>query len=85
MELEHLGTVTDAAYSPDSKYLVACDTNRKVVLYTVPEYKVKKEVFVLYNLYKPQISLKFIHVACTKLQKRCYLFSPFNLRHLVDY
>ena len=42
MELEHLGTVTDAAYSPDNKYLVACDTNRKVILYTVPEYKVRK-------------------------------------------
>ncbi|XP_017761124.1 PREDICTED: actin-interacting protein 1 [Eufriesea mexicana] len=38
IELEHLGPVTDAAYSPDSKYLVTCDTNRKVVLYTVPDY-----------------------------------------------
>jgi len=38
-ELEHLGPVTDAAYSPDYKYLVACDANRKVVLYVVPEYK----------------------------------------------
>lgn len=39
-ELEHLGPVTDAVYSPDSKYLVACDANRKVILYSVPEYKV---------------------------------------------
>lgn len=39
IQLEHLGSVTDVAYSPDSKYLVACDTNRKVVLYTVSEYK----------------------------------------------
>ncbi|XP_014203509.1 actin-interacting protein 1 isoform X1 [Copidosoma floridanum] len=38
-ELEHLGAVTDAAYSPDNKYLVACDAHRKVVLYVVPEYK----------------------------------------------
>ncbi|XP_031778708.1 actin-interacting protein 1 isoform X1 [Nasonia vitripennis] len=38
-ELEHLGPVTDASYSPDNKYLVACDANRKVVLYVVPEYK----------------------------------------------
>ncbi|XP_011165821.1 actin-interacting protein 1 isoform X2 [Solenopsis invicta] len=38
-ELEHLGPVTDASYSPDNKYLVACDANRKVILYTVPEYK----------------------------------------------
>ncbi|XP_034952291.1 actin-interacting protein 1 [Chelonus insularis] len=38
-ELEHLGPVTDVAYSPDHKYLVACDANRKVVLYVVPEYK----------------------------------------------
>ncbi|KAK0081464.1 hypothetical protein PV325_012129 [Microctonus aethiopoides] len=38
-ELAHLGPVTDVAYSPDNKYLVACDANRKVVLYMVPEYK----------------------------------------------
>lgn len=39
-ELEHLGPVTDVSYSPNNKYLVACDANRKVVLYMVPEYKV---------------------------------------------
>ena len=39
VELEHLGPVTDVSYSPDNKYLVACDTNRKVILYVVPEYK----------------------------------------------
>ena len=39
MELEHLGAITDCAYSPDNKFLVACDSNRKVVLYAVPEYK----------------------------------------------
>lgn len=40
-ELEHLGAITDCAYSPDNKYLVACDSNRKVVLYGVDEYKVR--------------------------------------------
>lgn len=40
-ELEHLGPITDVSYSPDNKYLVACDANRKVILYGVPEYKVK--------------------------------------------
>lgn len=39
-ELEHLGPVTDASYSPDNEYLVVCDGNRKVVLYALPEYKV---------------------------------------------
>ncbi|XP_043289268.1 actin-interacting protein 1 isoform X2 [Venturia canescens] len=39
LELEHLGPVTDVSFSPDNKYLVACDANRKVVLYVVPEYK----------------------------------------------
>lgn len=39
-ELDHLGAITDVSYSPDDKYLVACDSNRKVILYTVPEYKV---------------------------------------------
>lgn len=39
LELEHLGVITDCAYSPDNKYLVACDSNRKVVLYSVEEYK----------------------------------------------
>ncbi|XP_064545632.1 actin-interacting protein 1 [Drosophila montana] len=38
-ELDHLGAVTDVAYSPDQKYLVACDAHRKVVLYSVEEYK----------------------------------------------
>lgn len=40
LELEHLGTITDCAYSPDNKFLVACDSNRKVILYDVPDYKV---------------------------------------------
>ncbi|KAK4313062.1 hypothetical protein Pmani_015581 [Petrolisthes manimaculis] len=37
--LQHLGPVTDVKYSPDNKYLVACDTNRKVVVYTLPSYE----------------------------------------------
>lgn len=39
-ELTHLGAVTDVAYSPDNKYLVASDSNRKVILYGLPDYKV---------------------------------------------
>lgn len=38
-EIVHLGPVTDCAYSPDRKYLVACDANRKVILTSVEEYK----------------------------------------------
>ncbi|XP_046429839.1 actin-interacting protein 1 isoform X1 [Neodiprion virginianus] len=38
-ELQHLGPITDASYSPDNKYLVVCDANRKVILYALPEYK----------------------------------------------
>lgn len=41
LDLEHLGAITDCSFSPDNKYLVACDSNRKVVLYGVEEYKVK--------------------------------------------
>lgn len=44
-ELQHLGPITDCSYSPDNKYLVACDTNRKVILYSVPEYKVRYSVY----------------------------------------
>lgn len=45
LQLTHLGPVTDVSYSPDDKYLVTCDANRKVILYSVPEYKVcKKEL-----------------------------------------
>lgn len=40
LDLDHLGPVTDCSYSPDNKYLVACDSNRKVILYGLPEYKV---------------------------------------------
>ncbi|XP_022916456.2 actin-interacting protein 1 [Onthophagus taurus] len=39
IELDHLGAVTDVSFSPDDKYLVACDAHRKVILYSVPEYK----------------------------------------------
>lgn len=38
-ELEHLGPITDCSYSPDSQYLVACDANRKVILYKLPDYQ----------------------------------------------
>ncbi|KAG7175320.1 Actin-interacting protein 1-like, partial [Homarus americanus] len=37
--LEHLGPVTDLSYSPDNGYLVACDANRKVLVYTLPSYE----------------------------------------------
>ena len=43
-ELEHLGPITDVAYSPDNNYLVACDANRKVILYSLPEYKVNLDL-----------------------------------------
>lgn len=39
-ELEHLGAITDCKYSPDGKYLTACDANRKVITYNVEEYQV---------------------------------------------
>ncbi|XP_033223453.1 actin-interacting protein 1 [Belonocnema kinseyi] len=38
-ELEHLGPITDVSYSPDNNYVVACDANRKVILYSLPAYK----------------------------------------------
>ncbi|XP_013173534.1 PREDICTED: actin-interacting protein 1 [Papilio xuthus] len=37
-ELTHLGTVTSLAYSPNSRYLVAADANRKLILYDVEGY-----------------------------------------------
>jgi len=37
--LSHLGGVTDVAYSPDGEYLVASDSNRKVILYQVSNYQ----------------------------------------------
>lgn len=40
IELDHLGSVTDCCYSPNNKYLVACDSHRKVTVYDVTEYKV---------------------------------------------
>lgn len=38
-EMKQLGAITDVAYSPDDNYLVACDAARKILVYTVPEYK----------------------------------------------
>ncbi|KAF4518341.1 hypothetical protein B566_EDAN007068 [Ephemera danica] len=37
--LEHLGPVTDCSFSPDGQYLVACDANRKVILYKASDYQ----------------------------------------------
>lgn len=55
-ELEHLGAITDCAYSPDNKYLAACDSNRKVILYSTDEYKVGL-IFQIHNI---SFSLKSI-------------------------
>ena len=33
------GPINDAHYSPDQKYLVTGDSNRKVTLYNVPDYE----------------------------------------------
>lgn len=37
---DHLGPITDCAFSPDREYLAASDSNRKVILYKVPEFNV---------------------------------------------
>lgn len=51
-EIVHLGAVTDCAYSPDLKYLVACDSNRKVILYSVADdYKVCIFIIQLFVFY----------------------------------
>ncbi|KAL1122926.1 hypothetical protein AAG570_003251, partial [Ranatra chinensis] len=36
---DHLGAITDCSFSPDGQYLVACDANRKVILYRVPDFQ----------------------------------------------
>lgn len=36
------GSITCVAYSPDGAYLAASDANRKVELYSCPDYKVSK-------------------------------------------
>lgn len=41
VELTHLGAVTDVKFSPDSAYLVATDSNRKAILYSTEDYKVR--------------------------------------------
>ncbi|XP_066939442.1 actin-interacting protein 1 isoform X2 [Macrobrachium rosenbergii] len=42
--LQHLGAVTDVAYSPDTRYLVACDANRKVIVYSLPAYELFNKI-----------------------------------------
>lgn len=62
-EIVHLGPVTDCAYSPDRKYLVACDANRKVILYTVDEYKVSEVMsftFMINNFFL--LNMSFIDI-----------------------
>lgn len=38
-DIEHLGPVTDVSFSPNNEYLVAADSNRKVILYKVPSFE----------------------------------------------
>ena len=38
--MEHTGAVTSLKYSPDGSMLAASDTNRKVLLYQLPDYTV---------------------------------------------
>lgn len=46
-DLEHLGAITDVAYSPDNKFLAACDSNRKVIVYNTEEYKVRLAIIII--------------------------------------
>uniref|UniRef100_A0A1Y1L975 Actin-interacting protein 1 n=1 Tax=Photinus pyralis TaxID=7054 RepID=A0A1Y1L975_PHOPY len=48
-DLNHTGAITAVAYSPDDKYLVACDANRKLILYTVEDYKPCPEQWAYHN------------------------------------
>ena len=41
-EKEHRGPVMDVAYSPDGAYLAACNAQRQVQLYTLPNYDVSR-------------------------------------------
>lgn len=36
--IAHHGQVTDVVYSPNKLYLAACDTHRKVIVYSLPDY-----------------------------------------------
>ncbi len=40
--LQHDGGLMDVSYSPDGSYLAAVDNYRKVFLYQLPEYEVRK-------------------------------------------
>lgn len=40
--LSQTGSITSVAYSPDGAYLAAADANRKVELYSCPDYKVSE-------------------------------------------
>lgn len=48
-ELNHTGALTAVSYSPDDKYLVASDANRKIILYTVADYKPGTEQWAFHN------------------------------------
>ena len=37
---DHTGAVLDVKYSPDGSLLACCDANRRVALYSVPDYGV---------------------------------------------
>lgn len=45
-DCDHLGPITDCSFSPDGEYLVASDANRKVILYKVPDFNVRKVKYI---------------------------------------
>lgn len=59
-ELTQLGAITDCAYSPDLKYLVACDSNRKVIMYALPDYQVRIFCYLNFVLYSYFINSSLI-------------------------
>ena len=44
--LDQTGAVTDVKYSPDGQYLVTSDAGRKIYLYQMPNYEVRKSIFL---------------------------------------
>lgn len=51
--LDHLGPVTDVAFSPDGNYLAASDGHRKVMLFSTSNYEVIIKFLILYAKQSP--------------------------------
>ncbi|ESO04710.1 hypothetical protein HELRODRAFT_156976 [Helobdella robusta] len=74
--LEHHGCLKDISYSPDGRYLAACDAFRKIQLYELPEHKVCEWGYHTARVNSINWSPDSKHLASGALDTHCIIWDP---------